>query len=92
MSARADLADWLGPDTPGAQGCSVCGGANWAATWISEHEIRVCRNCALDTLPKLIADAIWRPSLQPNEIEQAWTAARGEFWRAIALQALRGKR
>jgi hypothetical protein len=37
--------------------CSICG-AEPSAMWGGQEPIFVCRNCALDVLPRLIADAL----------------------------------
>lgn len=36
--------------------CSICGG-DAVAKWVGETDVNVCRHCAVNILPRLIADA-----------------------------------
>lgn len=87
MSARAELPDLM------AEGghCSVCGSAEWAGMWRGESEIRVCRSCATEVLPRLIADAVWHPWMRTDTPANAFETIRSEYWRAIALCGIRGR-
>lgn len=89
MSTRASLRAWLGEDI-GAdriRTCAVCGG-DWSGLWIGATELHVCAGCALDVLPRLIADAVWRPALDARDADALVQKVRAEFWRAMTLNAL----
>lgn len=92
MSTRADLRAWLGQEAADhhERACAVCGGA-WSALWVGLTELAVCRRCALEVLPRVIADACWHPHLTAAEAERVTADVRAEFWRAIAIQALRAR-
>ena len=90
MSTRAALREWLGHEAPDrTRMCAVCGGGEWSALWVGATELHVCAACALEVLPRLIADAIWHQSLTPADVETIVGKVRGEFWRAVAINALR---
>jgi hypothetical protein len=65
--------------------CSVCGTADWDSCWMGITTVAVCRRCALEVLPRLIADAIFEPTLPPNKAHAALRDVECEFWRALAL-------
>ena len=69
--------------------CSCCGTDDWTATWSGHARLYVCRSCAIDVLPALIADAIWRPILTFADVEASVVAILRTFWRGIALCGLR---
>ncbi len=67
--------------------CFNCGHPA-AALWRGHTPVAVCRPCALDTLPRLLADALVgthprRPSLIA-ELGNGLETARANFWRAAA--------
>src|SRR4030095_271113 len=40
-------------------GCTWCGTEDWTALWHADDvQVRVCRACAVETLPALVADAV----------------------------------
>lgn len=38
--------------------CSACGNDYAIARWVGHQSINICRDCAIEVLPQLIADAI----------------------------------
>jgi hypothetical protein len=71
--------------------CTVCGARKWSAYWVgAETEIAVCRSCAVETLPALIADALAdeRPTI--HVLLQHVERIRLRFWRALALALTNG--
>jgi hypothetical protein len=91
MSTRAEVRDWLGELKPGdsPRTCAVCDTADWSVMWAGAIALHICRRCALEVLPQLIADALWFPGLRSSEGDRICDAVRAEFWRAIAIQALK---
>jgi hypothetical protein len=89
MSTRASVPDWYGREpTAHVRVCGACGG-DWTGVWIGETEFHVCARCALEVLPRLIADATWRPALDRRDVEIVVERVRAELWRAVALNAMR---
>lgn len=91
MSTRADVRAWLGHEAADhARTCGVCGG-DWSGLWVGVSDLHICPQCAVEILPRLIADAVWYPRLALPEAERALEHVSKEFWRAIAIQALRAR-
>lgn len=65
--------------------CAVCGDPDWRAMWAGHVVLCVCRRCAIEVLPRLIADAVWQSNMRPADADHSWQQARAEFWRAIAI-------
>jgi hypothetical protein len=77
--------------------CSICWKDDASAYWDGGPEtFRVCRRCAVEKLPLLIADAIAGPfhlesagypagKLAVQRFEQAIPAILGAFWRGVAF-------
>jgi hypothetical protein len=66
--------------------CSVCG-QRPDAVWVDHSRIWICRTCAVETLPALIADAIGadRDAGRPMaHYEAALPALVGKYWQAVA--------
>jgi hypothetical protein len=74
----------------GVESCSFCGEAS-AAWWQGLATITVCRPCAENVLPALLADAVVgeRMHLDPGVITSTLTRAERVFWRATALALAR---
>jgi hypothetical protein len=72
--------------------CAVCGDTNWRAVWRGHLELCICWRCAVEVLPRLIADATWRSHMTPADAAAIWTEARAEYWRAVAICAMRDGR
>lgn len=78
----------------GQASCSICGCCA-DASWVGEVEVHVCRSCAIDVLPRLMADAIYGAyrckgwSLRPVDVEDALIRVQLYMWRALANQAFR---
>jgi hypothetical protein len=52
--------------------CSICGSKDWTGSWRGHKLILVCRKCAIEVLPALIADATWH---------DGWMAEKGRaYW------------
>jgi hypothetical protein len=43
---------------PEVETCSFCGAPQAAGWWHGEQRVSVCRTCAVQTLPRLMADAL----------------------------------
>lgn len=70
--------------------CLVCGKAP-DAIWAGTGIITVCRGCAVDVLPRLIADALFRARWEPGSgltitkaFKEYWTRAGASFWQGVA--------
>jgi hypothetical protein len=85
MSTREAVRAALGRDVDYGGACALCG-CDWAARWIGMTELRVCRRCALEILPRLAADAIWQTHLTRSEAERALEHMAAEFWRALFIR------
>jgi hypothetical protein len=66
--------------------CQICGSPRWTGMWIASRDIFVCRACALDALPALIADAVWDSTASAQEHEALAALVRARFLRAVAQQ------
>jgi hypothetical protein len=78
MSTRESL---IGFFEPSDGRCSFCGTKSWAAAWMGRANVLVCRECARDVLPCLIADA--HPYAQPADGDALLTHVAARFWRAL---------
>jgi hypothetical protein len=73
--------------------CNVCGGRS-RAMWCCEKEIYVCSECAINTLPRLIADAVCAAysRTQASTFERIETEITRNYWKALAFALVqRGK-
>jgi len=81
-------------DTPhnhAAEYCSVCG-APADAAWHGNHVIAVCSTCAIETLPSLIADAIYLPKHKAADAaKRSLERVDSRFWRALTLRLFRSQ-
>ena len=79
--------------------CSICGRRRATAWWRGTKILSICRPCALDVLPKLLADALVGEGAvsetglradAANVLRTFWTAARLALKRvaAVATRAL----
>ncbi len=69
--------------------CDICG-HNATAMWSGKESIFICRRCAVDVLPRLIADAILS-DVQVRDYSrllQAVEKAKSAFWQAATCRAL----
>src|ERR1700681_4868550 len=64
VSRRASLPPEM---TPVHGRCAICGDADWRATWRGHQEVLICWRCAVEVLPRLIADATFRPLMTPAD-------------------------
>jgi hypothetical protein len=78
VSTRESLSSYFQP--PDGR-CSFCGETNWSAVWMGHDLVLVCRECARDVLPCLIADAF--PYSQPADGDRVLTEVAARFWRAL---------
>jgi hypothetical protein len=75
--------------------CSFCGEPNATGWWMGHQIIAVCHGCALDAVPKLMADALVdeyghkRPIATLRQLQQV---AEKNFWEAATLAVLRAVR
>lgn len=73
--------------------CLVCGGRP-NAIWVGEDILTVCRKCAIDVLPRIMADATagvlqgcvasGQPMEVRNAMRSAWARAESLYWQAAA--------
>ena len=79
------------------QMCSICGERTPAGFWCGAVDIWACKFCALDVLPKLMADCVvyGAPGGRPSwrEIQDALLRAEKNFYYActIALTSKKGE-
>ena len=79
--------------------CLVCG-KEPDAIWVGAGVVTVCRVCAIEVLPQLMADAVAPCSVEGagakvmDGIKFAWVRAEGRYWRSLAnsLAMLGGRR
>lgn len=76
--------------TYGTGKCTICG-EKATGYWHGEGLVEVCHHCAIDVLPKLIADAIHvprvdhRPGPWPVEAgRNALSRVKAAFWEAMS--------
>jgi hypothetical protein len=91
---RLHTRDLLGPDV---ERCEFCGEASAAAYWRTAGGVLpVCRPCAEDALPRLLADAVvGEAGGGPNaarQLQGALGRAEATYWRAGCLAMARGAR
>jgi len=79
MGMITELADQF--DLSHVESCCLCGKKS-TAYWRGEKWIGICRWCAIDDLPKLMADAVVGGGAK---IGADLHHACGQFWRAAAL-------
>jgi hypothetical protein len=74
--------------------CNVCGESAAFASWVGVQTVQVCYRCAVETLPKLIADAAvgasvarlpWGPARHGPGATETIDQVTAEFWRAYSL-------
>ncbi len=73
--------------------CSFCGNPA-EAYWKNEEEVSVCYDCAISTLPKLMADAIGQGSSYSgmlDKMELALLKIEAGFWRAAYASVTRAR-
>ena len=72
--------------------CSICGQPA-ASAWHGENAtIAVCSVCAIDALPKLIADALYLAHTQPADRARSMVRqVESNLWKALALRMMRVK-
>ena len=86
---------WGTKDDGSPRTCQVCGGVP-DAIWIGADHIMVCRRCAVDVLPKLIADAL-NPAKHPGPCfgrqgQRRKKTSGVRWWYHFPMQQKRGKR
>jgi hypothetical protein len=73
--------------------CFECG-LEAAAFWSGNFNVGVCRDCAVEVLPMLIADAIASPNPKRPAIRAAFADAAkridAAFWKGACLAVARG--
>ena len=68
--------------------CSLCGGKSVAVWHVgASPPLDVCESCAIDVLPRLIADAVHARA--PHEYKQAIQNVERAFWEAAAIRIWR---
>ena len=91
MSDARHLEEFV--ETP--QKCSICGERKPAGFWCGAVDIWACKFCALNVLPKLIADCVVHGSLggQPSwrAIQEALPRAEKNFYYACVIALTRKK-
>jgi hypothetical protein len=79
---------------PGAEYCSICGGPATGA-WhpASGAALACCGACAVETLPKLIADSIdLPPNCEEDAAKRALFHVESGFWKALFHRMARERR
>jgi hypothetical protein len=78
--------DSFGPDV---EVCSFCGEPNAAGWWMGRQYVSVCRRCALEVLPCLMADALVGERgdvpLALGSLHRDLETVLKTFWRAAAI-------
>jgi hypothetical protein len=74
---------------PGVEVCSFCGEPTASGWWRGHQSISLCRRCAIEDLPRLLADAIAgeradAPNVVGN-LQRAWEQAESRFWQAACV-------
>jgi hypothetical protein len=64
--------------------CHLCS-APADAYWHGHEVFMVCKKCAIEVLPALIADAAYRTSMHPDGLDRLLDRVARGFWRASAL-------
>jgi hypothetical protein len=89
MSTRADFERVA--DDAAQHACALCGDEHWEAIWSGHTAVLVCRRCALEILPALIADAVCNPHVTDQQVCAALERITSGYWRGVALAVLRGR-
>lgn len=70
--------------------CSICGHPA-IAMWNGINEVFVCRDCAINILPRLMADAIMQCQPRIDTILDLHKNSEIAFWQAVASKAVTKK-
>lgn len=70
--------------------CSICG-HQAVAMWCGINDVFVCRDCAVNVLPRLTADAIMQCKPRIDTILDLHKNSEIAFWQAIASKAVMKK-
>ena len=77
------------------QMCSICGERKPAGFWCGLVDIWACKFCAIDVLPKLMADCViyGAPGGKPSwsEIQDSMLRAEKNFYRSCTIALTRKK-
>lgn len=77
----------VGPDEEPS--CQLCDKNPSDAMWMAGHDLWICSECAVETLPKLIADAVLNRQRAPKHdlpvANRTLDRVYAEFWRAWGL-------
>ena len=67
--------------------CTFCETPQWTAVWSGPNaDVFTCDHCAVEVLPALIADAVYRPSIvtvDRQHIESCLDKLIATYWRAL---------
>ena len=77
-------------DIPGK--CSFCGSDSPQSFWRGGENVRTCRGCAVDILPKLLADSIVLDRKSPaleNSVDLFFEKAKANYYEACFKSLLR---
>lgn len=64
--------------------CGICGNSKAVAGWMGQDLLAVCRGCAIEVLPKLLADAVVGKHSDNSTAISAWKSAEKHYWYAVA--------
>lgn len=68
--------------------CTICGSDHPSAMWRGDEDIFVCHRCAINILPRLMADALMaRPGSYEQFLNEARTA-KAAFYQAAHCAAM----
>jgi ribosomal protein L37AE/L43A len=65
--------------------CSVCNKPA-SAMWRGATDLFICQECAVNILPRLMADAIVQPHTKMHQITDMCKTAEVAFWQAVAVK------
>ncbi|HXS06276.1 MAG TPA: hypothetical protein VN723_05745 [Rhizomicrobium sp.] len=66
--------------------CSFCGKHDYTGSWRGAVKlILACRECALEVLPALFADATYHPAWRPHSGDQELNRLAAAYWKAQAI-------
>ena len=63
---------------------------NYGALFITpdKSQICCCRKCAVEVLPRLMADAIGANEIEKNRAQTFWNLAEGHYWKGISSRLM----
>lgn len=72
--------------------CMICGDCQGDGLWSGNTDVIVCSKCAVEILPKLIADSIYHEKMEMGHVDRWFKEVQNQFYRAILSQTMRKNR